>query len=613
MLAPQFVTVSRAPAPEFAVITYHDDNYRTGWDDEESTLTPKKVSSSSFGVLASTTLDDQVDAQPLVVPGVTTTGGTSQGEHDVVYVVTENDSVYAIDASSGKVLIQKSLGSPVQTPLGCTNNGPNVGITGTPVIDLANNVMYVVAYTNETSVPTYRIHELSLSDLSDVVPSVIVAASQQLTNGKTFAFNATYQRQRPALLEANGNVYAGFGSFCDYQASNSRGWLLGWQAGTLTPLAANQLNNRLAKSPNEFFLSSIWMSGYGPASDTSGNVYFVTGNSDYSGNTYNGVTNVNESVVKMSPDLSTMLSIFTPSNVSNLDEGDEDFGSGGVLLLPAVSNSATPLAAAAGKDGNMYLMNQNSLGGFGTVNHVLSQQYIGGCWCGQSYYALKKHQHIVASGANAVTLWDVKDGRKTKLTLAATSQELPGSQDGGFFTSVSSNHHGDHAIIWALARPDNVPGPMALFALQAQPAHGSSQLKTLYENASAGYWAASNGDANLVPVVANGKVYIASYEQLNIFGLGGKNGVSARGGAHLSYRSIGANRAVGTLVSIRGSLLTLRSASGATVSVDDTIAVQHQRTGDLVVGKLFIARGHYDAHHVLHAVTIIRAKRLEAR
>lgn len=611
-LGPVFVSVSRAPAPKFAVITYHDDNYRTGWDNDETTLTEKTVKSSSFGMLASVSLDDQVDAQPLVVPDVTITSGTSQGAHDVVYVVTENDSVYAIDASSGKILVQKSLGTPVSMPLGCNNNGPNVGINGTPVIDLSNNVMYVVAYDVESKTPTYRIHELSLSDLTDVVPSVVVSASHALTNSQTLTFNAKYQRQRPGLLEANGNIYAGFGSFCDYDASNSRGWLLGWQAGTLTPLAANRLNNSLATSPDDFFLSSVWMSGFAPATDASGNVYFVTGNSDYSGNTYNGVTNVNESVVKVSSDLSSLLSIFTPSDVAQLDEADEDFGSGGVLVLPAIASSKTPLAAAAGKDGNLYVMNQNSLGGHGSTNKVLTQQYIGGCWCGPSYYAHGKQQRIVTSGGNNVMVWDVKDKRGTKLQLTGASQTLPGEQDPGFFTTVSSTKKGGHAIIWALARPDYAPGPMTLFAFQAKPS-GSSQLKTLYQNTSAAYWAASNGDANLVPIVANGKVYIASYKELTIFGLGSSGKVvSVMHGAPAVRRMNGRNRAVGRLVNINGSLLTLKTPGGATVVVDDSVAVKNQRTGDLVRGELFIARGRYDAHGVFHAVTMIRGKRMAA-
>jgi hypothetical protein len=613
---PRFATVSRAPAPEVAVTTYHYDNLRTGWNDRESSLTYANVNSSSFGLLSKVTLDDQVDSQPLVVPNVTTTRGATQGAHDVVYVATENDTIYAIDASSGTVLFQQSLGAPVPMPLGCNNNGPNVGITSTPVIDVSANVMYVVAYTLENYTPTYRIHELSLSDLTDVVPSVVVSASHTLTNGTLFAFNATYQRQRPALLEANGNVYAGFGSFCDYSASNSRGWLLGWQAGSLTPLSANRLNDSLTTSPDSFFLSSIWMSGYGPAADSSGNVYFVTGNSDYSGTTYNGVTNIQESVVKVSPDLTKLLSIFTPYDVADLDEGDVDFGSGGVLLLPLVKSSAVPLAAAAGKDGTMYLLDQNSLGGYvqGGPNNDLAEVQVGGCWCGQSYFAEKGSAHIVSSGGNAVTVWKVRDSRSIKLDLAATSPQLPGEQDPGFFTVVSSTRKGRNAIIWALARPAYVPGPMSLFAFTSQVQRGSSQLQTLYQG-TAGYWAASNGDANLVPIVANGKVYVASYEQLDIFGLGGSasNASASRRGA-MAYRgSINApNEVTGTLVHISGSFLTLRTRSGKLVRIDDSEAVRHERTGDLVVGKPFNVRGKYDAVGVLHAAVIVRAKPSQA-
>ena len=170
--------------------------------------------------------------------------------------------------------------------------------------------------------------------LTDKVMPQMVSASHALTNGTTFNFNATYQRQRPGLFLANGNIYAGFGSFCDYSANLSRGWLLGWKTGTLTPLPANRLNDLQDSSPHNFFLSSIWMSGYGPAADDSGNILFVTGNSDYSGTTYDGVTNIQESVVKVSSNLDVVLDLFTPDNQSSLDQGDADFGSGGVLVLP---------------------------------------------------------------------------------------------------------------------------------------------------------------------------------------------------------------------------------------------------------------------------------------
>jgi hypothetical protein len=606
------VTISVAPAPKFAVTTYHYDNLRTGWNDSEPTLTYKNVKSGSFGLLQTVTLDDQVDAQPLVVPDETITRGSQQGQHDVVYVATENDTIYAIDASSGAILFDQSLGSPVPTPLGCNNNGPNVGITGTPVIDLSANVMYVIAYTLESSnVPTYRLHELDLSSLTDVVPSIVVTASHTLTNGRTYKFKAQFQRQRPALLEANGNVYAGFGSFCDFAVSQSRGWLLGWQTGSLTPLAANRLNDSRAKSPNKFFLSSIWMSGYGVAADSSGDVYFVTGNSDPSGTTYNGVTNIQESVVKVSSDLTQLLSIFTPSDVGYLDGGDVDFGSGGALLLPSLGSSVPPLAAAAGKDGTMYLLDQNDLGGYNpSHNNDLDEKQIGGCWCGQSYFARGKRSSsfIVGSGGSTVSLWKVQTAPSAKLVSAGASSYLPNGQDPGFFTSVSSNGTRHGAIIWAIARPQYVPGNITLVALESEPHRGSSTLDTLYQSA-AGSWTASNGNANLVPVVANGKVYVASYQQLDIFGIGGTAAKATvpRGAAFHAMHGV-PNEVTGTLLAARGSLIVLRTRTGRIVRVDDAGATAHERSADLVAGRVLNVRGRYDNGGVMHAAYIVRAK-----
>lgn len=392
-----------------AVTTYHYDNLRTGWNSNEVKLGFDNVGSSSFALLPPVTLDDQVDTQPLIVPNETIDGGGPvAGKHDVVYVATEGNTIYAIDASSGAILLSPNFGPPVPEPLGCNNNGPNVGINGTPVIDVASNTMYVITYTNDG--PTYRIHALNLSSLKDKVPPVVVSASHTLTDGTTFPFKAKFQRQRPALLEANGNIYAGFGSFCDYNWESSRGRLLGWKVGSLTPLPANQLNDRLSTSPHSEFLSSIWMAGYGVAADADGNLYFATGNSDKSGTTYEGTRNISESVAKASPDL-TKFTVFTPSNVGDLDQHDTDFGSGGVLLLPEQNGSIPRLAAAAGKDGNMYLLNRDNLGGLAqgdphTAHGGLIDppKQIGGCFCGQSYFGGSPPNLIVSSGGDKVSV-----------------------------------------------------------------------------------------------------------------------------------------------------------------------------------------------------------------
>ncbi|MFY9844110.1 MAG: hypothetical protein WA718_04980 [Terriglobales bacterium] len=499
-----------------AVTTYHNDNYRTGWNQHESVLTPANVTNKTFGRLQTVKLDDQVDAQPLVVPGVLITAGAYQGTHDVVYVATENNTVYAIDAQTGTVLLSPNFGTPVGYPLGCTNNGPRVGINSTPVIDLSSNTLYVMVYTRDTKGPAYRLHALDLGSLTDKVTPQVVAASQTLNNGTTFNFNATYQRQRPGLLLANGNIYAGFGSFCDFGANLSRGWLLGWTAGSLTPFPSNQLNDLQATDKDTFFLSSIWMSGYGPATDDAGNILFVTGNSDP--DTYDGVTNLQESVVKMSPTLTTVLGLFTPDDQVSLDQGDVDFGSGGVLVLPDQPGAIPHLAVAAGKDGNMFLMNEDSLGGYSPLtNHVLGTYSIGGCWCGQSYYVDPTDglARVVSSGGNVIGVWSVLTSPGVSLQLKSTSVSIGGGQDPGFFTSISSNGT-SNPIIWALARPANSPSaPLRLLAFNPD---AKKPMKQIFAK-TAGAWPNLGGNANLVPVVANGQVFVASNKQLRIFGL----------------------------------------------------------------------------------------------
>ena len=506
-----------------SVTTYHFDTYRTGWNQQESVLTPANVGTTTFGVLQNVKLDDQVDAQPLVMPGVQITAGNYQGAHDVVYVATENNTVYAIDVHTGTVLLSPNFGTPVSAPLGCNNNGPNVGINSTPVIDPSSSTLYVMVYTQGSNGPTYTLHALDLGSLTDKVTPQVVTASSTLTNGTTFNFNAKYQRQRPALLLANGSIYAGFGSFCDFSASLSRGWLLGWTAGSLTPFPSNRLNDRQATSPNDFFLSSIWMSGYGPAADDAGNILFVTGNSDPSGTTYDGITNIQESVVKVSPTLTTVVDLFTTDNQSSLDQGDNDFGSGGVLVLPDQPGALPHLAVAAGKDGNMYFMNEDDLGGYSPAqNNVLGTYSVGGCWCGESYYVDPTDGlgRVVSSGGSMVEVWKVQTSPMAALTNVTNSSGLGGGlQDPGFFTSISSNGTAN-PIIWALSRPStNKNGaPISLYAFN--PESGGSTMTQLFQ-ATAGAWPNTGGNANLVPVVANGLVFVASNQQLQIFGLTG--------------------------------------------------------------------------------------------
>ena len=509
-------------APLSSVVTYHNDNYRSGWNHNEGALTYAKVAGSSFGQLFNIALDDQVDAQPLIVPIVNVTVGSNQGARNVVYVATENNTIYMIDAVKGTILFHKNFGLPVPTPLGCQNNGPNVGIDGTPVIDQMGGLMYVVTYTLESGQPVYRLRMLDLGSLAEKRPSVVVSASHLLSDGTTFDFNAKYQRQRPGLLQANGNIYAGFGSFCDWGSSQSRGWVLGWNAATLKPLPANQMNDTQPNKAGGMFLSSVWMSGYGIAADTSGNLYFVTGNSDSA--TYDGVTNIQESVVKESGDLTKVLSLFTPTDQGALDLVDNDYGSGGVLLVPKYPSVSASMGAAAGKKGQMYLLDLSNLGGVSATGIGGTPVGIGGCWCGQSSFS-DGTVHIVSSGGTNLILWNVQTSPSLSLVQQATSGSIGGGQDPGFFTSVSSNGTGASSdpIIWAVSRPTSAgsaasPGPIGLWAFKGQPT--GSTLQQLFQGTAGGWFTPwNNANANIVPVVANGEVFVASYKQLRIFGL----------------------------------------------------------------------------------------------
>jgi hypothetical protein len=407
--------------------------------------------------------------------------------------------------------------------------------------------MYVVAYTLEAGQPVYRLHAIDITTLQDK-NSTVITASHTLTSGKVYQFNPQVQRQRPGLLLENGNVYAAFGSFCDFYADQSRGWILGWTQGNLAPLAGNQLLN--TQSTGSFFLSSIWMSGSALASHN-GFVLAITGNSDPNGISYDakGGTNFPESIIKVSPDLVSVLDWFTPQNLTDLEANDYDFGAGGILVLPNAfpsSSGALSLAAAAGKDGTMYVLNLDSLGHGGTATPApvpIATASIGYCWCAQSYYQGQFGPTIISSGGGfgqlgngrgsgappsspeMVQLWTLPNNLSTTggaLKNVGSSQDISGTpQDGGFFTSVSSLGSSG-VVIWALARPasntDSTGNhPMTLYAFSE--AQTAGKLNQLYSGV-AGEWSPSGmgGNANIVPVVANGQVYVATYKQLVILG-----------------------------------------------------------------------------------------------
>jgi hypothetical protein len=579
------------------ITTYHYDNLRTGWNQQETALTPASVKGGTFTRLHVTALDDQVDAQPLILSHQSVNGHTAR---EVAYVATESNSVYAIDANTGHILLQANFGTPVPftaLPGSCNNNGPNIGINSTPVIDPATHTIYVVTDTYEDNNAVYRIHALSPSTLTDLVSPVTISASGKLSDGSTYNFNPFASRLRAALLIANGNVYAGFASYCDVNADLSRGWVLGWNLNTLTPLAKNHLNNQLAHSTDDFFLTSVWMSGYGLASSVAGDIYFVTGNSDYSGDSYNRVRNLAESVVQMSSDLSTVKGFFTPQGDlgwQNLDQADADFGSGGAMLLPPQPGQSNNIAVAAGKVGQLYILNADDISnGKPKTGKAFGAVDIGSCWCGPSYYTASDGTgRVVSSGNNTVGVWKVgAGGAHPKLALKINPGSVDGDQFPGFFTSVSSNGTAAHsAVIWAVGRPvDSSPAHISLYAFD--PEHEG----TLF-SAVAGAWPNTGGDSNTVPVSANGKVYVASNQQLAIFGLGT---AGAEPAALVEPKVVdmraklapGEHEIYGTVRAIDGKTVTIARRDGQLLKIDTARAAESFDLAAPWIGHALLARG----------------------
>jgi hypothetical protein len=425
-----------------SVLTHHYVSFRTGWNSKETTLSPSVLTPDKFGLLKKVELDDendQVDAQPLIVADQPIDG---KGTHTVVYVATESNAIYALDAYSGAQLAKATLGPAVPLPLGCNNNAKTVGINSTPVIDLAGRTLYVISYTLIGQKPTYRLHALDLATLKDkpeLGSPQIISASGSLADKSTINFDASVQRQRAALLLANGNIYAGFAAFCDYQASRSRGWVLAWDMKTLRPAGKAQLSNK-AVSTDDFdcyfnspdtqnhpcFLTSVWMSGAGIAADDGGDIYYVTGNTSPGIYEQHDHSNLAESIVRASPDLG-IKDFFTPSNVYGLNRDDGDFSSGGILLLPDQgAGRSAHLAAAAGKDGRMYLVTRDKLGSRPGGSDDPPYVEIGRCWCTPAYLRDSDNvERIVSSGGLQLRLWAVNRSTPSgALTLESTSQLL---------------------------------------------------------------------------------------------------------------------------------------------------------------------------------------------
>ena len=611
------------------VLTYHGDALRTGWFSAESQLTTSNVNAQSFGRLNTITLDGRVDAEPLYVSQLTIPG---RGTRNVLFVVTENNSLYRIDADSGKIIGHRKFGNavPYQYKNYDDNVFPVMGILGTPVIDRTAGVIYLVADTYNGKTDNFHLHAVSITTLKDVTPATVIKMSALLSDGSTWKFNPKYHLQRPGLLEANGSIYVAFGSNGDTQPDQSRGSIARYDVTTLAFLGSDVTDT--LHTNTSYYLSAVWQSGYGVAADSKGDIYFSTGNSDPSTPSYSASFNRPDSVVHLSGDLTSLIDSFTPSDYFQLDQGDTDLGSGGAMLLPDQPGSTSHLVLAGGKDGRAFLLNRDNMGGYtqGGPDKVLQSVNQGGCWCGPAYYVGSDgNPYVLTGGGNGITGWQLTlPAVQLVEKSAAPSSSTDGLPDyGGSIPVVSSNGTtAGTAIVWFVQRPssssDSDPGtPVTLQAFDA-----SNLQKSLFSS-QAGTWThAVNSNADLVPTVANGKVYVASNKQLQIFGLlGGRahQGAVAQGltpsnpdeatcpanqSAIDALRGTGHNsgmhRFSGTVCHLENNRLQLALRNGRSISIDISAAFATHRQVVLSPGRTIHVRARIDSKGVAHAERI---------
>ena len=499
------------------VITYHYDNGRSGMNLNETTLTPANVNSTQFGKKGEFTVDGRVDAQPLYLSQVTI-GGQNK---NVLYVATEHGSVYAFDADSisgtTSTFLWKTTtlgsGETSSDPVGgCNQVSPEIGITATPVIDRARNAIYVVAMSKNASGNYFqRLHALNLSTGAELFsgPQTITATypgTGDNSSGGNVIFDAKQYKERPGLLQINGTIYTTWSSHCDIRPYTS--WVMAFSADTLAQTSV--LN--LVPNGSE---GGIWMAGTAPAADAAGNMFFIMGNGDFdttlnaSGFPANG--NCGNCFVKLSTSSGLKLAdYFTPHNTVAESNADQDFGSGGGILLLDVTDSGgntRHLSLGAGKDALIYVVDRDSMGKFNASTDQIYQEISG--QLGGGVYSMP------AFFNNTVYYGAVGDALKAFPVTTAKLASTPSSQSTHHFgypgttPSVSANGT-TSGIVWAIENSGAI-----LFAYDA-----TDLTKELYDsNQAANNRDHFSGNKFITPVVVNGKVYVGTQTSVAVFGL----------------------------------------------------------------------------------------------
>jgi len=492
------------------VLTWHNDNARTGQNLKETILTPSNVKSTTFGRLAVLGVDGKVDAQPLYVQNVTIPG---QGLHNVLYVATENDSLYAFDADTFGVLKQVSLLGANETPSddhGCSQVTPQIGITGTPAIDLqagAAGTLYAISLTKDASGHYHhRLHALDLPTLSEQFGGPVEIQASASGTGAETTFNPTVHVARPGLLIANGTVYTSWGSHCD--AGSYAGWVLSY--GETTLRQTGSIN--LVPNGNE---GGVWSAGSGPAVDSSGNVYLLTGNGTFD-TTLNGAgfpskNDFGNAFVKLSSSGAlTVVDYFTMLNTVAESASDVDLGSGGLMLLPAMDNGSgkqVSLVVGAGKDQNIYVLDQDNFGKFNpskdAIYQLLSQALPGGAWSSPAWFNGNLYYAGVGDNLKA---FGFSSGQFALAARSASTFPYPGA------TPAISANGSANGIVWAVESQSTA-------VLHAYDAGNVATELYNSNQAARGRDHFGAGNKFIVPTVANGKVYVGTTNGVGVFGL----------------------------------------------------------------------------------------------
>jgi hypothetical protein len=488
-----------------SVLTYHNDKQRTGQNLNETILTPANVNAASFGKLFVQPVDGSIVGQPLYVPHVQLPDGTI---HNVVYVTTLHDSVYAFDADNKlgtnanplwAVNYPKSIPEDAAN-YGCTTPGyTEVGIVGTPVVDPNTDTLYVVSKTLETGQYYFRLHALDLASGAEKFGGpTTISASVQVGNNK-IVFTPSIQLQRPALLLWNGVVYIGFGSNgCD--TFTYHGWLLAYSASTLQPVGTF-ITTPQGKQ------GSIWEAGGGPAVDSQGFIYFSTANGTFDFSL--GGTDFGDSFLKLSSAQNgfKVQDYFTPFNQATLDSDDLDLGSGGVMVLPDQNGIHQHEIVGGGKQGTLYLVDRDAMGGFNMATDMVVQEYPAltssikttpAYWNGNVYLSGQK---------DYIKMFSLNGGSMSNQPVQQTSVIF---NDRGPTISISANGT-NNGILWAVLH-----GTPVMYAFDAtnlsNELYDTTQAKQLRDKIPA-------TSRYVVPTVVNGKVFVGGLHQLDVFGL----------------------------------------------------------------------------------------------